>query len=193
MAALTAIVIDYMDEQAKAGAAMLQVFEAMGAHITPEAFDEFALPCLRTIAQELKKRHPGTPLLVFTRDAMHANEKIAALGYDVITLDLSVTDRPAVRAALAAEAAARGGGAAPARVQGNFDPRLLYTDGGASDEEMEAAVRAMIGGFGPQGLIANLGEGLCGKEDPARVSKFVDLVHSVSEELIAHEKAAVTA
>lgn len=192
MEVLTVTVIEYLDEQAKAGAEMLQVFEAMGKHITPEAFDDFALPYLQRIAAEMKERHPDVPLLVFTRDAMYANTRMQEAGYDVVTLDL-FAGREETRAALAAEAAARG--APPAAVQGNFDPKLLYIEGGATDAELEAAVRGMLGDFGPQGLIANLGEGLSGKEDPAKVDKFVKLVHSVSEELIAElgAKAGIAA
>lgn len=104
-------------------------------------------------------------------------------GYDVLTIGLTA-DGSHVRAMLAADAKARGL-ARPARLQGKFDPKMLHGDGGASAAEIERAARAMLQELGPQGLIANLGEGLSGKEDPAKVKVLVDIIHSASAEMIA--------
>ena len=46
----------------------------------------------------------------------------------------------------------------------------------------------MIGAFGPQKYIANLGSGLMGWESPEKVAFLVDTIHKVSEEMIAAEK-----
>lgn len=86
-----------------------------------------------------------------------------------------------------------------ASIQGNFDVKLLerlptQATEATEDTEIEtvdmrvktvkAATRDMLTAFGPQKLIANLGEGLTGKEDPIFVGAFIDAVHSISEELI---------
>lgn len=104
----------------------------------------------------------------------------------MLTLGLA-SDGRQVRDMLAADAAARGL-ARPARLQGKFDPKLLHGDGGASAAEVERAARAMLQELGPQGLIANLGEGLSGKEDPAKVKVLVDAIHAASAEMIASGK-----
>lgn len=60
----------------------------------------------------------------------------------------------------------------------------LLEAGAASEEELLKSTRLMLEEFGTQSLIANLGEGLTGKEDPALVAAFIDSVHSISAEII---------
>jgi len=49
---------------------------------------------------------------------------------------------------------------------------------------MNQTVKDMLEELGAGGLIANLGEGLTGKEDPALVHAFVEAVHSVSDKML---------
>jgi len=180
---LTTIIIDYLSAQAEAGADLLQVFEAMGEYITEEDFNRWALPTLKRIAMELKAKYPLVPLLVFPRGASYSLEVLQSVGYDVVTLDTK-TDRKAARQRLQAEAERRSV-VKVASVQGNLDVSVL--EGGSSRNTPEAvysATRTMLQELGPQQLIANLGEGLTGKEDPVLVKAFVDAVHSISTELI---------
>ena len=61
----------------------------------------------------------------------------------------------------------------------------LLQQGASTEADVRAATERMLGELGPQSLIANLGEGLTGKEDPALVAAFIDAVHDVSKKLIA--------
>lgn len=172
---LTAVVIEYMSAQVEAGAHMLQLFEAMGMMIDEPNFYEFAMPCLEKIAAELKSRFPDVPLMVFSRGACFANEELSKLGFDVVTIDGSV-DRSTARAAVGTRAG----------LQGNYDPRNLIPDeeGTKTPETVRETAKQLLEELGPQRLVANLGEGLGGKESPELVSAFVDAIHEESEALI---------
>jgi uroporphyrinogen decarboxylase len=179
---LTIVVIEYLSAQVEAGAHMLQVFEAMGMMITPASFEKYALPCMVEIATELKRRHPTIPLLVFPRGACYANPSLQAAGYDVVTLDCETSVR-ATRDALAA-APLSAGGAKAAAIQGNLDPVILRSKQGGNVAAVQAAARSLLLEAGTQNLIANLGEGLRGDEDPALVAALIDAIHNESVTMI---------
>lgn len=169
---LTKVVIEYMTAQVEAGCHMLQIFEAMGMMIDDANFEKFALPCLEELGRTLKKRFPETPLMVFSRGKCSANDKIAALGYfDVITIDGSV-ERTSARSYVGDNVS----------LQGNYDPRELIPDreDPKTPETVRKTAREMLEALGPNRLIANLGEGLGGKESPELVQAFVDAIHEES-------------
>lgn len=166
---LTRVVIEYMSAQVEAGAHILQIFEAMGMMIDDSNFEKVALPCLKKIASELKKRHPETPLMVFCRGACHLNHKLTDLGFDVITIDGSV-ERSTARAIVGPNIT----------LQGNYDPAELIESNGKTVETVRKTARAMLEELGPARLIANLGEGLGGKESPFLVDAFVNAIHEES-------------
>jgi uroporphyrinogen decarboxylase len=130
-----------------------------------------------------------------------ATGDLQAAGYDVVTMD-SETDAKTARESLDALHAARtarcgsgsGSGASPAApavpaaastLQGNINPVVLRRHEGGDEAKVTAAVQDLLQAAGPQRLIANLGEGLLGKEDPVLVSALVDAVHTVSEGMIS--------
>lgn len=177
--AYTDLVFEYMSAQVEAGAHALQVFEAMGMTLGKDDFEVLALPHLESLASKLKAKHPDVPLFVFARgveDPLGVNAKLQSFGYDVITLD-TAADRALAREALG-----------PAQVlQGNFDPKLLLADA-SSEAAIHAELEVMLADLSPDKLIANLGEGLMGKEDQGLVDAFVDDVHATSAALIAAAK-----
>lgn len=152
---------------------MLQVFEAMGMMIDDDNFEASALPCLKQIATELRRRHPSVPLMVFCRGACHLNGKLKDLGYDVITIDGSVKRDEA-----------RGIVGPNITLQGNYDPAELIKENGKSIESVQETAKEMLDALGPGRLIANLGEGLGGKESPELVDAFVKAIHDESEKML---------
>ena len=175
---LTKVVIEYMSKQVENGTHMLQVFEAMGMMIDEEHFNKFALPCLKEISRELKTRYPDVPLMVFSRGASFANAGLSKLEYDVITIDGDV-DRSTARDTVGDQVA----------LQGNYDPRELVKDedGSKTPETVRTTARKMLEELGPQKLIANLGEGLGGKESTDLVEAFVNSIHEESAAMISSE------
>lgn len=171
---LTDVVIEYMAAQVESGAHMLQLFEAMGMMIEEKEFGEFAMPCLEKIASELKGRYPDVPLMVFSRGASFANEALSKLEYDVVTIDGSV-DRSTARDVV--------GGCAG--LQGNYDPAELIAENGKTTETVRQTAKELLEALGPQRLVANLGEGLGGKESPELVNAFVEAIHEESETMIS--------
>jgi len=171
---LTKVIVEYMSAQVEAGAHMLQLFEAMGMMIEEEEFEEFALPCLESICKVLKRRYPDVPLMVFSRGACFANEKLSRMGFDVVTIDGSV-DRNEAREAVGDRTG----------LQGNYDPKELIFANGKTVDTVKESAKKMLKDLGPQRLIANLGEGLGGKESPTLVKAFIDAIHEESELMIS--------
>ena len=104
-----------------------------------------------------------------------ANEELSKLEYDVITIDGGVK-----------RSTARGVVGERAGLQGNYDPKELVEneEGTKTPETVRETVRDMLDELGPQRLIANLGEGLGGKESTTLVKAFVDAVHEESAVMI---------
>jgi len=145
-------------------------------HTSPDLdnFESTCVPILGKIGTELKRRHPSTPLIVFARGACDCNNLLGALDiFDVITIDGGV-ERSTARE--------KAGG--KAGLQGNFDPKFLVPGEHTGKGKVREEVRSMLEVLGPKGLIANLGEGLGGKESTELVDEFVRAVHEESEIMI---------
>ena len=69
-------------------------------------------------------------------------------------------------------------------LQGNYDPAELIEENGKTEESVRKTATQLLQELGPTHLIANLGEGLGGKESPKLISVFVDTIHQVSEQMM---------
>ncbi|CAK9084148.1 Uroporphyrinogen decarboxylase (UPD) (URO-D) [Durusdinium trenchii] len=127
MSLLSEVIIEYLSAQVRSGCHVLQVFEAMGEHISPANLESFAVPAMTRIATALKERHPEVPLMVFPRGACYALPALQNAGFDVVTADCA-TDL--AEAELSLKAASQG---RVANLQGNFDPKWLRPGSSVED------------------------------------------------------------
>lgn len=148
---IAGICVEYLALQVKAGAQIVQVFDSWAGELTPAAFDEFALPYLRYISEQLPRRLiemklDRVPMVVFAKGAWYALDQLCRSRYDVVGLDWLHDPAEAMKTANGRVV-----------LQGNADPGVLY--GGR--EAITSVVEGMVKGFGggKKGWIANLGHG----------------------------------
>ncbi len=155
---LTTATIDYLQAQVEAGAQAVQLFDSWAGLLSPEDFNEWAMPSLLEISSAIK----DVPVILFAKGAWYALERLsfksnaAALGIDwTITPEYA---REKTRNEIT--------------LQGNFDPSRLL----APIPEIEKQTRRMIDRFGTRRYIANLGHGILPHVPVDHARAFVDTV-----------------
>lgn len=169
---ITEVAIEFLAQQVVAGAQMLQVFESWGGELGPEEFEQFSLPYLKKISEQVPKRlaelgvKEKIPITVFAKGSWYALDQLCSLNYDVVSLDWLY---PPVQA----KAVANG----RVSLQGNFDPGAIY----GTKEEITRKVEKMIDGFGggKKNYIVNFGHGTHPFMDPEMIRHFLEEVHRV--------------
>src|SRR5690554_7068643 len=69
-------VIDYLNEQIKAGAQAVQIFDSWGGALSDAAYQEFSLKYMKKIVDGLIREYDGrkVPVILFTRSEEHTSE-----------------------------------------------------------------------------------------------------------------------
>jgi len=172
---LSGVITDYLVEQVKAGAQMLQVFDTSAGYLPQNMFEIFAQPYLLKIATDVKEKLRAldiepVPMTVFAKDAHYAIEGLGQNKsiYDVVGLDWTISPKKA-RAAVSADTL----------LQGNLDPCALYADA----DYIDYLVSEMVQEFGTKNYIANLGHGIYPDMKPESMNTFVNAVHKHSKRL----------
>jgi uroporphyrinogen decarboxylase len=155
---ITLSTINYLNAQIDAGANMVQLFDSWAGVLAPQHYSEFALRYISQICDALNKKVPVT---VFAKDAWFALEEMKKLNCATIGLDWTVKPFTARNII--------GWGKT---LQGNADPCLLYAD----EKVIVQKTTEMIGEFGSQRYIANLGHGLYPDIDKEKVKLFIKTV-----------------
>lgn len=163
---MSEICVEYLVEQVKAGAQMLQVFDSWAGELSPASFEELSLPSLRYISKNTKRRlkEEGlevVPMTVFAKGAWYALEQLCESDYETVGLDWLHDPAEAVKIA-------RG----RVTLQGNSDPGVLY----GSRESITKVVQAQVDGFGggKERWIVNLGHGITPKVNPDDLRHFFE-------------------
>jgi uroporphyrinogen decarboxylase len=155
--------VDYLDGQVRAGADVLQIFDSWAGNLPDEQFETWVVAPTARIVSELKRRHPGTPIIGFPRGAgINASHYVRATKVDGLGCD---TAMPLAQMRNLAD----GTGAV---VQGNVDPLLLAAGGPQLDNRIRETLDAMRGAP----YIFNLGHGIVPHTPPEHVARLVELV-----------------
>lgn len=158
MKELTKATIDYLKAQVNAGAQVVQVFDSWSGLLSPEDFNEWAMPYLMEICSAIK----DVPVILFAKGSWYALERLSfkskaqALGLDwTITPEYA---REATRNDIV--------------LQGNFDPTKLFLP----IDELKRQTTRMIDRFGTRNYVVNLGHGILPNIPVDHAKAFVDTV-----------------
>lgn len=157
--------IDYLDQQVRAGADAVQIFDSWAGSLAEGEFDSWVVAPTRRIVKELKARHPQLPVIGFPRGAAAANAQhyVSATGVEGIGCDTAMPLQ-------AMRELARTGVA----VQGNLDPLLLAAGG----PQLKARVGEILSTLEGLPHIFNLGHGIVPQTPPEHVAELIALVRS---------------
>jgi uroporphyrinogen decarboxylase len=179
MLAVTAdAVAAYLNEQVRAGAQAVMVFDSWGGVLADGAFQSFSLAYTERVLRRLLREHEGQriPAIVFTKGGGPWLDEIAAIGADAVGVDWTVNLR-----------AARERVGDRVALQGNLDPNVLF----APEAVVRTEARRVLDAFGPPqgadgrwaGHVFNLGHGISQHTPPDSVAALVEEVHAHSTRL----------
>ena len=122
--------------------------------------------------------------MVFAKGAHYALPELGKSGYEVVGIDWTVSPKEARFAHIILLCTDLHGTILPrslvgpgVTLQGNLDPCALYS----SASELEQRVGELVGEFGRERWIANLGHGIYPDMDPQHLRTFIDCVHSLTQ------------
>ncbi|MFO0994315.1 MAG: uroporphyrinogen decarboxylase [Hyphomicrobiales bacterium] len=153
---------DYLSLQIEAGAEAIQIFDSWAGDLTGDAFQEWVIAPIRTMASEMHRRHPSIPIIVFARGAGSKHGAVAAAaGTQAVGIEQSM-ELSAVLKDVPPRCA----------VQGNLDPVMLLAGG----EQLSAGVENLLSGVPVERHIFNLGHGIKPGTPPEHVAQTIAAV-----------------
>ena len=168
----------YLNEQIRAGAQAVMVFDSWGGVLADGAFQEFSLAYTARVLAQVARGHGGetVPRIVFTKGGGVWLEEMEGLDCDVLGVDWTVN------LARARERVGRS-----KALQGNLDPNVLF----GPPEAIRTEARKVLDSFGAPHTgagpgathIFNLGHGISQFTPADSVKVLVDEVHAHSRRM----------
>lgn len=164
MSKLSAVVVEYLRVQSRAGAHAIQLFDSWVGCLSPGDYEEYVLPHVQSIFSAL--RVEGIPLIYFGTGTAGLLPLMRKAGSDVLGVDWRVRLDEAWTTI-----------GFDMGIQGNLDPMVLF----ASEKEIERRVRDILQQAGGRpGHIFNLGHGILPNTPLHAVDVAIDCVHRFS-------------
>ncbi|BAU44350.1 uroporphyrinogen decarboxylase [Leptolyngbya sp. O-77] len=135
----------YVCYQIENGAQVVQMFDSWAGHLSPQDYDQFALPYQQQVVRQVKAKYPDTPMILYINGSAGLLERMAQSGVDIVSVDWTV-DMAEARRRLGPRVG----------VQGNIDPCALF----GSQAFIRDRILDTIRKAGNQGHILNLGHGI---------------------------------
>jgi len=159
---VSSLTVDYLSGQIEAGVDAVQLFDSWAGSLSPAQFERHIIARTAWIVDQLRRRHPHTPIIGFPKGAGGKLRAYAAeTGVDAIGLDETVDPQWAARELPAGMP-----------VQGNLDPLVLVAGG----EELRTAVEHILDAFADRPHIFNLGHGIQQTTPIEHVEELVGVV-----------------
>jgi uroporphyrinogen decarboxylase len=163
---LTIAIINYMDEQVRAGVNALMLFDTWGGILTTPNYEEFSLSYMAKIVKQIKAKHPQVPLILFTKGGGQWLSAMASTGCEALSVDWTC-DLARAREEVGHKVC----------LQGNLDPAVLLSSPKCIREQVQLVLAAYGHGTGH---IFNLGHGITPDVPPEHVQAMITAVHEFS-------------
>lgn len=158
----------YLNEQIRAGAQAVMLFDSWGGALAHQAYLDFSLAYMQKIISGLIRQHNGQPVpsILFTKGGGLWLEAQAVTGADALGLDWTV-DIGMARRRVGDQVA----------LQGNLDPAILLS----TPEAIEQQVANTLAAFGHgHGHVFNLGHGITQWTPPEHAEVMIHAVKRMS-------------
>lgn len=152
----------YASYQIENGAQVIQVFDSWAGTLSPDDYDEFALPYQQRVISRIKKAHPEVPIIIYVAKSGALIEKLGKSGADCVSLDWTTSISDAKKRLKNPKLV----------IQGNLDPMVLT----APDSVIRERTLEILKEGGGKNHVMNLGHGIFTRTSEEKAQYFVDLV-----------------